>query len=587
MMNLGNPHPVSKVWRLVKPLALAFLFSGLLAVAAGFAEQLVPVVLRVIVNAAVTRDPAVVWKAGVLLAVALVGTQFLKIGQRLLAERAATRLGARLFQVGVHHLLSYPLEWFFENHSGAVQVQLERSSRAISELFKLALCEALPPLAGIAVASMLMFRADHAVGTIALIVIPILVALTFAQLANQAGIRVDINRTREEQGVRVTESVCGVEQVKLFKAERREAMYAGLVSGLLAEREYQHHKAMAAFDLAKFLIERLGFVAVLAFALMALLRPENTLGPGGVLMILLLYERMTEPVRQLHRIVDEGHERWLLAKDFLEILKVSTAEDDGHGASLLQPVAVVFEDVHFRYPGRDKDTLGGLTFEVPAGKRVAIVGRSGGGKSTVARLITGLVTPRHGRVVVGDQSEKNSGSHPSVGMLSQDVYIFAGTVSDNIRYGRPDASQLAVEHAATKARLSDFIDSLPEKYNTMLGQRGAGLSGGQKQRLALARVLLQGPDVLVLDEPTSGLDSDGSREFFREVMRSFSGRTIIVITHNLDNLHWADYVIMIESGTIREMGSPAELLNRESAVRSLKEGHHAAARSRDSTVEVA
>jgi ABC-type multidrug transport system fused ATPase/permease subunit len=587
MMNLENSPPLSKVWRLVRPLALAFLLSGLSAIAAGFAEQVVPVVLRVIVNAAVSHNSALVWRAGALLAVALVGTQFLKIGQRLLAERAATRLGARLFQVGVHHLLSYPLEWFFENHSGAVQVRLERSSRAISELFKLALCDALPPLAGIAVASILMFRADPAVGIIVLIVIPILVALTFAQLASQAGIRVDINRTREEQGVRVTESVLGIEQVKLFKAERREAMCAGRVSGLLAEREYQHHRAMAAFDLAKFLVERLGFIAVLAFALVAMLRPGNTLGPGGVLMILLLYDRMTEPVRQLHRIVDEGHERWLLAKDFLEILKVSTVEGDGQSASLLEPVAVIFEDVHFRYPGRDNDALSGVAFEVPAGKNVAVVGPSGGGKSTVARLITGLVAPSQGRVVVGNQSAKNSRSHASVGMLSQDVYIFAGTVSDNIRYGRPDASKLAVDHAAKQAGLSDFIDTLPEKYDTMLGQRGAGLSGGQKQRLALARVLLQTPDVLVLDEPTSGLDADGSREFFRHVMRSFSGRTIIVITHNLENLHWADYVIMIESGTIREVGSPAELLNRESAVRLLKEGPHASARSRESTLAVA
>jgi ABC-type multidrug transport system fused ATPase/permease subunit len=172
-------------------------------------------------------------------------------------------------------------------------------------------------------------------------------------------------------------------------------------------------------------------------------------------------------------------------------------------------------------------------------------------------------------------------------MLSQDVYIFAGTVSDNIRYGRPDASDLAVQHAAKQAGLSDFIDRLPEDYNTMLGQRGAGLSGGQKQRLALARVLLQAPDVLVLDEPTSGLDADGSREFFRQVMLSFNGKTIIVITHNLENLYWADYVIMIESGTIREAGSPGELLNRESAVRSLKEGPRTSASRREATLEVA
>ena len=357
MMNPKNANPSFKVWRLVKPLALAFLLSGLVAIGAGFAEQLVPVVLRVIVNAAVARDLEGAWRAGVLLAVALVGTQFLKIGQRLVAERAATRLCARLFQVGVHHLLSYPLEWFFANHSGAVQVRLDRSSRAIAELFKLGLCDALPPLAGLGIASVLMFRADHMVGIIAIIVVPILTVLTLAQLTSQSGIRVDINRSREDQGIRVAEAVLGIEQVKLFQAEDREATSAGRISDLLAEREYGHHKAMAAFDLAKFIAERVGFMAILVFAVMAMVRPGDPLGAGGVVMILLLYDRMTEPIRHLHRIVDEGHERWVLAKDFMDILKISTAENERHCAPVPEPVAVMLQDVHFRYPGRANGQL--------------------------------------------------------------------------------------------------------------------------------------------------------------------------------------------------------------------------------------
>ena len=572
-MDSTNHHPVSKVWRLVKPLTFAFVLSGLAAIIAGFAEQMVPVMLRTIVNSAVTHQLAAIKNASVMLAVTLIGAQFLKIAQRLLAERAATRLCSRLFQVGVHHLLSYPLQWFFENHSGAVQVRLERSSRAIAELFKIALCDALPPLAGLSVATFLLFHADRTVGIIALIVLPILVILTLAQIANQAGIRVDINRSREEQGVRVAESILGVEQVKLFKAEWREAQAAGRVSEVLAEREYCHHKAMAGFDLAKFLVERLGFLAVMGFAIAAALRPGNMLGPGGVLMILLLYERMTEPVRHLHRIVDEGHERWLLAMDFLEILNISTAEDNVRWTTSSEPVPIAFEGVSFRYPGRDTDALCGMAFKIPAGSNVALVGPSGGGKSTVARLLAGLVPATRGRVVIGDRTAMRSACPARVGMLSQDVYIFAGTVSDNIRYGRPDAPQIAVEQAARKAGLSDYVETLPEKYNSILGQRGAGLSGGQKQRLALARVLLQDPDVLVLDEPTSGLDAEGSRVFFRQVLQSFRGRTIFVITHNLDNLLWADSVIMIENGRIREMGPPAELLGCASAVRSLRDGH--------------
>ncbi len=571
-MIAANPQHVLKLWGIVKPLALAFMFAGLSAIGAGFIEQLVPVILRVIVNAAVTRDLSAVQKASVLLVVTLIGTQFLKIGQRLLAERAATRLCARLFQEGVHHLLSYPLEWFFKNHSGALQVRLERSSRAIADLFKLVLCEALPPLAGIGVGAVLIFRADRSVGVIALITIPILIGLTLSQLRSQAGIRVEINRAREQQGVRLTESVLGIEQVKLFRAERREALDAGHVSETLAEQEYHHHKTMAIYDLAKFLIERLGFVAIMVFAIIAVIRPGNTLGPGGVLMILLLYERMTEPVRHLHRIVDEGHERWLLAKDFLDILNTSTDTGDAQPVSTSSQARIAFDNVRFRYPGRETDTLRGIGFEISAGKKVAVVGPSGGGKSTVARLITGLLKPTSGHVHITNDEMNSAGRPPRVGMLSQETYIFAGTFSDNIRYGRPEASQEEVEVASQRAGLETLINMLPKKLDTLLGQRGAGLSGGQKQRLALARVLLQDPDVVVLDEPTSGLDADASRAFFRNFLRSFRGKTIFVITHNLDNLSWADHVILIENGTIREAGKPAELLGSESAVCSLRDG---------------
>jgi ABC-type multidrug transport system fused ATPase/permease subunit len=328
---------------------------------------------------------------------------------------------------------------------------------------------------------------------------------------------------------------------------------------------------MAGYDLMKFLVERVGFVAVLAFAISAVMRPGNTLGVGGVLMIVLLYERMTEPVRHLHRIVDEGHERWLLAKDFLSILNVSRAGDDLVSTSAPAAARVRFDNVRFRYPGRETDALQKIAFEISAGAKVAVVGPSGGGKSTVARLITGLVKPTEGRVLVGDGSASGTGQRPRVGMLSQDIYIFAGTVADNIRYGRPDASNEMVETAARMAGLGAFVRTLPKRFDTILGQRGAGLSGGQKQRLALARVLLQDPDVLVLDEPTSGLDADASRAFFRQVLRTFNDRTIIVITHNLDDLSWADYVIVIESGTVRESGTPDGLFSWESAVRALRD----------------
>lgn len=292
-------------------------------------------------------------------------------------------------------------------------------------------------------------------------------------------------------------------------------------------------------------------------------------------MVVLLYEGITEPVRHLHRLIDEGHERWVLAKDYLDLLKVRPALSRGEGGSRTGKADVFFAKVNFRYPGSAENALTDVTLNISAGTRVAVVGPSGGGKSTLELRVdqSGMRRlARHEHISwLWAGKDPLPIYLPRVGMLSQDVYIFAGTVAENIRYGQPEATAEQVELVASIAGLADFIDSHPLRYEAPLGHHGVGLSGGQKQRLGLARVLLQDPDVLVLDEPSSNLDPQSSRRFFQQVLQSFPRKTIVVITHDLDNLDWADQLVMIENGTLRETGTPHELLRNDSAVRALRD----------------
>lgn len=551
--------PARKVLRLVGAWVPCLLLAGLAAVGVSLVELQVPLQVERLVNAMqLRRGEGLPWAQVALLAGLFSGSQLLKVAQRLSAEWPIARVGARLFEEGMRHLLAYPLAWHTANHSAALQVRLDRSSRSIAELLKLGLVEILPSLAGMAIATHLIWQRNSLVGAVALATIPVLSVLTLWQARSQAGVRVALNRGREALGVRVAEAVLGIEQVKLFGAERAEARRVGEVAGALARQEFGHQRAMAVFDLLKFWAERAGALTVLVLGLAAW-QAGSSLGPGGVMALVMLYGSVTDPVRHLHRIIDETAERWILARDYLRLLEVMPVDRPAAAPCERRGLPVRLEGVTFAYAAGSGPALREVSLSLPAGARAAVVGPSGCGKSTLAKLIAGLYGPQQGRVRVGGAEVEplERGGARRVGMLSQEIYLFAGTVAENIRYGRPEASDAEVARAAEIAGLGGFIEGLAEGYDTLLGQRGAGLSGGQKQRLALARVILQDPDVVLFDEPSAALDPENARRFFHEVLALFAARTVIVITHDLRDLSWAQQVVELEQGRVVRCGEPA------------------------------
>jgi ATP-binding cassette subfamily B protein len=239
---------------------------------------------------------------------------------------------------------------------------------------------------------------------------------------------------------------------------------------------------------------------------------------------------------------------------------------DAPGAPALRVARgdVAFEDVSFAHEGRDRG-LEGVSFVAPAERTTAVVGPSGAGKSTVLKLLLRFYDPIDGRVTIDGvdiRGVTQASLRASMGLVPQDVVLFNDTIRYNIAYGRPAASQIEIEEAAARAQLLDFIEGLPEGWDTRVGERGLKLSGGEKQRVGIARVILMNPRILILDEATSSLDSRTEGDVQAALEEASKGRTTIVVAHRLSTIAHADQIIVLKDGVIAERGAHAALIAR-------------------------
>jgi ATP-binding cassette subfamily B protein/subfamily B ATP-binding cassette protein MsbA len=235
---------------------------------------------------------------------------------------------------------------------------------------------------------------------------------------------------------------------------------------------------------------------------------------------------------------------------------------------------IAFEDVTFHYPGNERAVLSDLSLEVPAGETLALVGPSGAGKTTLCNLAARFYDPTHGRILLDgfDLRDIDVESYRGLlGIVEQDVFLFDGTVAENIGYGRRDVTEAELRRVAEIAFADEFIQQLPQGYDTVIGERGVKLSGGQRQRLAIARALLADPKILILDEATSNLDTESEQLIQTGLKRLMEGRTCFVIAHRLSTIRHADRIAVLENGRLRELGSHDDLFAADGRYREMVE----------------
>jgi ATP-binding cassette subfamily C protein CydCD len=310
-----------------------------------------------------------------------------------------------------------------------------------------------------------------------------------------------------------------------------------------------------------------------------------------LLVILMLGVEVFRPLRDLRVLLHQGMLGVSAAKGVLALLSMRATVRDASGAitdaSQLAPT-VAFDDVTFGYPGGRRPAHAHLSFTVRAGERLAIVGPSGSGKSTVARLLLRFHDPQQGRVLVGGRDIRAlplADLRALLAVVHQDTYLFHGTVADNLRMGRPEATLPQLEAAAREASAHEFISRLPQGYETVVGERGVRLSGGQRQRIAIARALLRGAPILILDEALSSVDTESEAIIQAGLDRLMAGRTTLIFAHRLSSVIEADRILVLEHGRIVESGRHADLLGRRGAYWRLMSGQVQERVSHDEPIE--
>ncbi len=361
----------------------------------------------------------------------------------------------------------------------------------------------------------------------------------------------------------VEETVGGVRVVKAFGMEEYEKSRFNK----LTETFFGHQMRMLRVHALSFpimeLIAGFGIAGVLYYGGMRVASGETTVGTlmSFLTALIMLYE----PVKRLSRANNEIQQGLASAERIFEVLDEPVAVVDAEDAVTMPEFRrdIVFEHVGLRYPGTEKNVLSDVSFEVGRGEIVALVGRSGAGKSTLANLVPRFMDTTEGRILVDGldvRTVSQQSLREQIALVTQDVILFNDTVLNNIAYGHDEIDQAKVEEIAKAANAHEFIEKLPEGYNTLIGERGVILSGGQRQRLSLARALLKNAPILILDEATSSLDTESERLVQQAIDRLMQGRTVIVIAHRLSTIQHADRIVVLDGGGVAQIGKHEELL---------------------------
>lgn len=377
----------------------------------------------------------------------------------------------------------------------------------------------------------------------------------------------DIRSRRQQIDASTTETFGGIRVVRTFARDKSESNRFTRGTHLLARQQLMVWWSTRILEVVWEVLIPLASTGLLLYGGWQILNKSLTL--GDLMMFLVYLTMLLGPIASIASSAMSFQNNLAGLDRVLDVMEESTESMGEPGARVLTrgevDGAMRFDSVSFRYPGAETNVLENISFSVPAGSTVALVGRSGAGKTTLCNLVARFYDPVGGRIELDGhhlQDINLDAYRRLLGVVEQDVFLFDGTVRDNIAYGRRGASDEQVAEAAAAAAALEFIEALPDGFDTWIGERGVKLSGGQRQRLAIARAILADPRILILDEATSSLDSESERLIQRSLARLLQGRTAFVIAHRLSTITHADLILVLDQGRIVESGTHLELLEQ-------------------------
>lgn len=417
----------------------------------------------------------------------------------------------------------------------------------------------------------IMFVLSPLLAVVSLAVVPALVAISYRMRTRVFPASWDAQQKEGVVAGIVDEDVAGVRVVKAFGQEQRELRRLAGAAGELYGSQMRVVRIQSRYQPLLEAVPVLGQVGILALG--GWLAVTGSITLGTFLAFSTYIAQLMAPSRRLAGMLTIAQQARAGVERIFQLLDLRPAIADAPDAVDLPQDGgrIVFDDVSFAYPG-GAPVLDGLTLTVQPGERVAVVGASGSGKSTLARLLVRRYEPTAGSVSIGgvDIADARLASlRGRIGMAFEDAFLFSVSVRDNIAYGAPGATDEQVEHAARLAQAQEFIDALPNGYDTVVGERGLSLSGGQRQRIALARAILRDPAILVLDDATSAIDARTEQSIHEALREVSAGRTVLLIAHRHSTLHLADRIVVLEAGKIIASGTHDELVEASATYRAL------------------
>lgn len=486
---------------------------------------------------------------------------------QILWRNLAQRLQSDLRQDAYEHAQRLDMSFFEANSSGQLVATMNDDVNQLERFLDGGANAMIQVAVTVVAVGAVFFVLSPLIALLAFTPIPLIIWGAFYFQRKAGPLYADVREKVGDLSSRLANNLGGIATIKSFTAEQREAKRLKDASEAYVDANRRAIRISSAFIPVIRMAILAGFLAT--FTVGGMMALEGSLNVGAYGVLVFLTQRLLWPLTGLAEVIDLFERAMASTRRILDLLAEPVNVRDEAGKSLEQPVRgkVSFNQVSFRYAGSGAG-IQDITLSVPAGNTLALVGATGSGKSTLIKLLLRFYDPAHGDIRIDGQPIRGvslKSLRDAIGLVSQDVYLFEGSIRDNLAYGKPDASEEEIMDAARTAEAWSFIEALPEGLDTPVGERGIRLSGGQRQRLSLARALLKNPPILVLDEATSAVDNETEAAIQRSLKRIGHNRTVIMIAHRLSTIVDADTIAVVENGRIVEEGDHDSLIRNNGA----------------------
>lgn len=561
---------LKKFIKYYKPYKTVFFIDLLCATIISAIDLAFPQLLRTLTKTLFAGAPGKIVSALIPITIGLLVAYIIQTACRYYVTYAGHMMGARMERdmrkelFDQYEKLSF--SYYDQNNSGQMMSKLVSDLFDISELAHHGPENLFISLIKIIGSFIFLFMINRMLAVPMLILVVLMLVFSYGQNKKMQETFMDNRRKIGDINSSLQDTLAGIRVVQSFANERIEQEKFNRSNENFLISKDANYRCMGSFMSGNAFFQGMMYLVTLVFG--GFLIAHGRMEASDLAMYALYIGIFISPIQILVELTEMMQKGLSGFRRFLEVVETEPEIVDAADAKPLKNVKgnVCYEDVSFHYSDDDTPVLSHVSFEIPAGKSIALVGPSGSGKTTICSLLPRFYDVTEGRVTIDGNDVRKltlESLRSQIGLVSQDVYLFGGSIKDNIAYGKPDATMDEIVDAAKKANIHDFIMELPDKYDTFVGERGTRLSGGQKQRISIARVFLKNPPVLILDEATSALDNESERFIQKSLEELAKDRTTITIAHRLSTIRNADEILVVADCGIAERGTHEELLAQD------------------------